>query len=41
MVNMDERARALGGRWQISAGLAGGTIVQWSVPLTAADSDHA
>jgi signal transduction histidine kinase len=41
MVNMEARARALGGRWQISAGLDGGTVVQWSVPLNEPGSGHA
>ena len=31
--DMDERARALGGHWRIAARPAGGTVVEWSVPV--------
>ena len=34
LVNMHERARDLGGTFAVRRGAAGGTIVDWRVPLS-------
>lgn len=36
LANMEERARVLGGACRITAGPAGGTVVDWQVPVTPA-----